>query len=140
MSQMPGAVIVVDVRKEYIALREAHKLGIPTIGIIDTDSDPDTDDIDIPANDDSIRAVSIILGELADAVSVGKTVAPKQPMNARPARRARTSRRTLVTADDSKPQPAEPAAAEAPAVPVVEAPATDAPKQAPAEEPAQTNE
>ena len=54
-------IVAVDVKKEYLALREARKLGIPTIGIIDTDSDPDTIDVAIPANDDSIRAVDILL-------------------------------------------------------------------------------
>lgn len=121
MSQMPGAVIVVDGRKEYIALREARKLGIPTIGILDTDSDPDTVDVAIPCNDDSIRAVDIILCELADAVSVGKTVAPKQGMTDRPARRARASRSALARAEDKKPAPAKVAVEAVPSKPVAEA-------------------
>jgi small subunit ribosomal protein S2 len=74
MTRLPGAVIVVDAKKEYLALREAGKLSIPTVGILDTDSDPDTVDVAIPANDDSIRAVEIILNELADAVAIGKTM------------------------------------------------------------------
>ncbi len=56
MTRLPGAVVVVDARKEYLALREARKLNIPTVGVLDTDSDPDTVDVAIPANDDSIRA------------------------------------------------------------------------------------
>ena len=80
MTRLPGAVIIVDAKKEYLALREARKLGIPTIGIIDTDADPDTVDVVIPANDDSIRAIDLIMNELADAVSVGKTlVGTRQP-------------------------------------------------------------
>ncbi len=74
MSRLPGAVVVVDARNEIIALREARKLGIATIGIIDTDSDPDTVDVAIPANDDSIKAIEILLSELADAIAVGKTM------------------------------------------------------------------
>ncbi len=74
MSRLPGALIVVDVKKEYLALREAKKLGIVTVGLLDTDSDPDTVDVAIPANDDSIRAVDLILNELADAVAIGKTM------------------------------------------------------------------
>jgi len=110
MSQMPGIVIVIDAKKEYIALREARKLGIPTIAILDTDSDPDTVDIAIPANDDSIRAIDIILGELADAISVAKTMAPaQQPQTQRP-RRARSSRSAIARADTDKAAPAAPAA------------------------------
>jgi small subunit ribosomal protein S2 len=67
MSRLPAAVVVVDAKKEYLALREAQKLNIPTVGVLDTDSDPDTVDVAIPANDDSIRAVEIILSELAAA-------------------------------------------------------------------------
>ena len=52
MSRLPGAVVAVDAKKEYLALREAKKLGVATVGIIDTDSDPDTVDVAIPANDD----------------------------------------------------------------------------------------
>lgn len=102
MSRLPGAVIVVDVKKEYLALREARKLGISTIGIIDTDSDPDTVDVAIPANDDSIRAVDLILGELADAVAIGKTmVSAKREAPARP-RRTRSHRAVLARATDQQ--------------------------------------
>lgn len=62
-----------------MALREAEKLKIPTIGVLDTDSDPDTVDVAIPANDDSIRAIEIILNELADAVAIGKTMVSGSP-------------------------------------------------------------
>ncbi|MBN1796751.1 MAG: 30S ribosomal protein S2 [Sedimentisphaerales bacterium] len=110
MSQLPGAIIAVDVKKEYIALREARKLGIPTIAIIDTDSDPDTVDIVIPANDDSIRAIDIILSELADAVSVGKTIAPAQGAQASRPRHARSSRSVIARADKTEPAAAAVAA------------------------------
>ena len=103
MSQLPGAVVVVDARKEYIALREAGKLGIPTIAIIDTDSDPDSVDVAIPANDDSIRAIDIILNELADAVALGKTMTPPEHAQARRPRRARASRDALARAEEAEP-------------------------------------
>jgi small subunit ribosomal protein S2 len=111
MSQLPGAVIVVDGRKEYIALAEARKLGISTIGILDTDADPDEVDVVIPANDDSIRAVGLILNELADAVSIGKTMAVPQQAQAQRQRRPR-SRSVLARADEShkKEDASEPAA------------------------------
>ena len=71
MDRLPGALIVVDVHREHSAVREARKLGILTICLIDTDSDPDFADIPIPGNDDAIRAIDVILGHLADAVEEG---------------------------------------------------------------------
>ena len=71
MSRLPGAVIVIDVHRERNALREAKKLGIPTICLIDTDSDPDFADVPIPGNDDAMRAIETILVHLADAVGAG---------------------------------------------------------------------
>ena len=116
MSRLPGAVVVVDAKKEYIALREARKLGIVSVGLIDTDSDPGTVDVAIPANDDSIRAIGLILGELADAVAVGKTmVAAHHEPRQRP-RRVRPRRAVLARADEAEDEPAsaaEPASAEA---------------------------
>jgi small subunit ribosomal protein S2 len=105
MSRLPGAIVVVDARKEYLALAEAKKLGISTVGIIDTDSDPDGVDVVIPANDDSIRAVGLLLNELGDAVAAGKTLAPaRQEMMAKPQRprRIRSNRPTLARAEDEK--------------------------------------
>lgn len=102
MSRLPGAVVVVDAKKEYLALREAKKLGIVTVGIIDTDSDPDAVDVVIPANDDSIRAIELILNELADAVAIGKTmVAARQEPTPR---RARSKRPALARANEPKPE------------------------------------
>jgi small subunit ribosomal protein S2 len=107
MSRLPGAVVVVDAKKEYLALREAKKLGIATIGVIDTDSDPDTVDVAIPANDDSIRAIELILSELADAVAIGKTMVSAQPEPAPRPRRARSRRAVLARASDEVPEVAE---------------------------------
>ncbi len=98
MSRLPGVVVVVDVRKEYLALREARKLGIATIGLLDTDSDPDTVDVAIPANDDSIRAVDLILNELADAVAIGKTMVSARREPAQRPRRSRSRRPALARA------------------------------------------
>jgi small subunit ribosomal protein S2 len=105
MSRLPGAVVVIDAKKEYLALREAKKLGIATIGLLDTDSDPDTVDVAIPANDDSIRAVDLILNELADAVAIGKTmVAARQETTPKP-RRTRSKRPVLARAGgEEKPE------------------------------------
>ncbi len=114
MSRIPGVMVVVDAKKEYIALREARKLGIPTIAIADTDSDPDTADVIIPANDDSIKAVEILLNQLAAAVAEGKTMVKQQDITGTaPARPARTrSRRVLASAQDQQPEEPKEAVAE----------------------------
>lgn len=72
MKGMPGAIFVVDPKKEKIAVREARILAIPIVGIVDTNCDPDDVDYVIPANDDAIRAVKLIAGTMADAVLEAK--------------------------------------------------------------------
>ena len=74
MVKLPQAVIVTDPRIEYNAVREAKKLGIPTFGIVDTNSDPDLVDYVIPGNDDAVRAVKVVLGVLANAVCEGNNL------------------------------------------------------------------
>jgi small subunit ribosomal protein S2 len=121
MTRLPGLVVAVDAKKEYLALREAKKLGIPTVGILDTDSDPDTVDVVIPANDDSIRAIELILNELSEAVAVGKTIgATRQqaPQAVAGFKRGRPHRSVLaragqgVAADQEAPEGAAEAASE----------------------------
>ena len=68
MPELPGAIFVVDPRKENIAIQEAHRLGIPVVGIVDTNCDPDELDFPIPGNDDAIRAVKLITGAMANAI------------------------------------------------------------------------
>lgn len=68
MRELPGVMFVVDPKKEYIAVREAHALNIPIVGLVDTNCDPDDVDYVIPGNDDAIRAVKLIAGAMADAV------------------------------------------------------------------------
>lgn len=72
MKKLPGALFVVDPRKEKIAVAEAKKLGIPIVAIVDTNCDPDDVDYVIPGNDDAIRAVKLIAGAMADAVLEGR--------------------------------------------------------------------
>ncbi|HOF57246.1 MAG TPA: 30S ribosomal protein S2 [Syntrophorhabdaceae bacterium] len=72
MDRLPGAIFIVDPKKEYIAVKEAKKLGIPTVGIVDTNCDPDDIDYIIPGNDDAIRAIKLITMKIADAVLEGK--------------------------------------------------------------------
>ncbi|MGI5921720.1 MAG: 30S ribosomal protein S2 [Syntrophomonadaceae bacterium] len=71
MDKLPGAIFVVDPRKEKIAVAEAHKLNIPVVAIVDTNCDPDEIDYVIPGNDDAIRAVKLISSKIADAVVEG---------------------------------------------------------------------
>ena len=68
MTRIPDAIFVVDPKKERICVQEAHTLGIPLIGICDTNCDPEELDYVIPGNDDAIRAVKLIVSKMADAV------------------------------------------------------------------------
>jgi small subunit ribosomal protein S2 len=68
----PGAVYIVDLKREHLAVAEANKLGIPVIAIADTNCDPDVVDFVIPGNDDAIRALRLITGKMADAVIEGE--------------------------------------------------------------------
>jgi len=72
MHRLPDALVIVDPRREHIAVQEAKRMGIATVSLIDTDSDPDVVYLPIPANDDSIRSVELILAKLADAIIEGK--------------------------------------------------------------------
>ena len=72
MKEMPGALFIVDPRKEKIAVSEAKKLGIPVVAIVDTNCDPDEIDYVIPGNDDAIRAVKLIAGAMASAIIEGR--------------------------------------------------------------------
>ncbi len=72
MKKLPGALFIVDPRKEHIAVLEAHKLNIPIVATVDTNCDPDEIDYLIPANDDAIRAVKLLAGKMADAVLEGR--------------------------------------------------------------------
>ena len=72
MKQLPGALFIVDPRKERIAVAEAKKLGIPIVAIVDTNCDPDEIDYVIPGNDDAIRAVKLIASAMASAVIEGR--------------------------------------------------------------------
>jgi small subunit ribosomal protein S2 len=116
MSGLPDVLFVVDVDHERIAVTEANKLGIPVIGIVDTNSDPDGVDYVIPGNDDAIRAIKLYVAAVADAVIAGKSAAGE------------------VVAADEFVEVTEPEAEPAPAAEASEAPAEEV---TPAEEPAE---
>ena len=72
MNRLPGAVIVADIRRDEIAVNEARSLGIPVIGLVDTDCDPRLVDLVIPGNDDAFRSIEILLSHLSDAILTGR--------------------------------------------------------------------
>lgn len=111
MDKLPGVIVVIDVRRERNALLEARKLGIPTICLIDTDGDPDYADIAIPGNDDSMRAIDVIVRELASACVDGKQhrstkTDTSDEGESKDEGQPRRSRRSQFRADEPAPAPA----------------------------------
>ena len=80
MTKLPGAIFLVDVKKEHIAIDEARKLRIPVYAIVDTNVDPDLVDYPIPANDDAVKSIEIVTKVIADAVIEGTEVAKEKRM------------------------------------------------------------
>ena len=78
MTRLPDALVIVDPKRENIAIQEAKRMGITTVALIDTDSDPDMVDLPIPGNDDSIRSIEVVLGKLADAILEGRAALPPE--------------------------------------------------------------
>jgi small subunit ribosomal protein S2 len=116
MDRLPGVLIVIDARREHNAIAEAKKLGIPTICLMDTDSDPDEVDIPIPGNDDAMRAIELVLEKLVDAVLEGKSgreEAEEGEESPRRSRRMSTARAAETLADPSQSQAAMAATPEA---------------------------
>jgi small subunit ribosomal protein S2 len=119
MDKIPGAMVIVDTRREHIAVKEAKKLGVTTIALIDTDSDPDLIDLPIPGNDDAMRAIEIILHEIADGVIDGKQGRVDKPEGEQAPQPRRRSSRSQFRADErtaeaaSSPEPAAEPAPEA---------------------------
>jgi small subunit ribosomal protein S2 len=83
MNRLPDAMVVIDPKREEIAVKEAQRMGVTTVALIDTDSDPDVVDLPIPGNDDSIRSIEITLAKLADAVLEGKASLPPEAQGGR---------------------------------------------------------
>jgi small subunit ribosomal protein S2 len=142
MERLPAAVFVVDPRKEAIVVKEARKLGIPIIGLVDTNCDPDEIDYVIPGNDDAIRSCGLIVRVIADAVSEGKQIVAEAEFKAAAERAAaeklaaEVAAKAAAAAEAAEKAAAEKAAAEAAAKPPVAdtaaattpAPAAPAPK------------
>jgi small subunit ribosomal protein S2 len=156
MPGLPKAIFIVDLRQEHIAVLEAKRLGIPVVAIVDTNCDPDDVDYIIPGNDDAIRAIRLITGKMADAVLEGKAEYESRQAELEAAAAAEAAEEVATEAARAaadtalftegaeeempvgEPEPVE--AAEAPAEPVgeveaAEAPPAPAPAPAPAPEP-----
>jgi small subunit ribosomal protein S2 len=106
MRKQPDAVFVVDLRKEQLAVREARRLGLPVIAIVDTNADPDEADYVIPGNDDAIRSCELVTRVIADAINAGKAKVTPQEM--------------VASTNGEEPQPEAPAAEEVAADPQYE--------------------
>ena len=109
MNRMPDAIVVVDPKREQIAVKEAQRVGIPTVALIDTDSDPDLVDLPIPGNDDSIRSIELVLAKLAEAILEGRASLPPEqqtPIRPRPALTGNGSGTPATAVANPKPAPA----------------------------------
>lgn len=84
MNRLPECLIIIDPKKERNAIREARKLGITTVALIDTDCDPDLVDLPIPGNDDGIRSIELITKQIADAIFAAKNNVALQNKDAMP--------------------------------------------------------
>ena len=126
MKRQPDAMLVVDLRKEAIAVREARRLGLPVVALVDTNCDPDEADYVVPGNDDAIKSCDLVIRTIADAIEAGKQKVKPEEFNGQAARPLRSllpkSRSPL--AEEPRPGREEPA------------PAAEEPAPAPAEEPA----
>jgi small subunit ribosomal protein S2 len=121
MRRQPDAIFIVDLRKEQLAVREAKRLGMPVIALVDTNCDPDEADYIIPGNDDAIRSCSVIVKAIADGIEAGKQRVTEAELKARSAKK------------DEAPAAEEPAAVEEPAAAVEEPAAAVEPAEAAAE-------
>src|SRR4051794_9269612 len=127
MRRQPDAIFIVDLRKEQLAVREARRLGLPVIALVDTNCDPDEADYVIPGNDDAIRSCSLVVRAIADGIAAGQTGVTAEEFGRNGGARPEP---------DAAPAAEAPAAeAPAPEAPVAEAPAAEAPApEAPAAE------
>ena len=144
MKRLPDAIFVVDLKKEQLAIREARRLNLPVVALVDTNCDPDDADYVIPGNDDAIRSCSLIIRAIANGIEAGKqkvtATEMTAPTNGQPEENAPEPAAEEAAAEEAPPEPAaeaapaEPAAEEAPAEPAAEAAATEQPvEEVPAE-------
>jgi small subunit ribosomal protein S2 len=120
MRKQPDAVFVVDLRKEQLAVREARRLGLPIIALVDTNCDPDEADYVIPGNDDAIRSCSLVIRAIADAIEAGKAKVTAAEMAAPAAEPEEPAAEEQPEAPGEEPQPEAEAPPEAEAEPAPE--------------------
>lgn len=130
MTRLPEALMVIDPRRESIAVAEARKLGIKVVAMTDTDCDPDLIDLPIPSNDDSMRSIELMMRRLTDAIIAGKASAPAEP---EPTDEAQAQAPAAGRGPRRGPAPGRPAPAPSPA-PAAETPAPAAEAASPATE------
>jgi small subunit ribosomal protein S2 len=127
MRRQPDAVFIIDLKKEALAVREARRLGLPVVALVDTNCDPDESDYVIPGNDDAIRSCSLIAKVIADAVAAGKQTGTAQELATAAAREAREAAAAAEAASASENGTAAPAEGGADAEATADAPTADAP-------------
>ncbi len=115
LSRLPAALFVVDVCKEHIAVKEAQRLGIPVFGIVDTNSDPNSVEYVIPANDDSNKSIEAVLDAVCGAIAEGIEERKAEKVDAEAAGEGKAKRATKARADKGEETPAEAPATETPA-------------------------
>ncbi len=120
MQRLPDAVVIVDLKKEAIAVREANRLGIPVIGLVDTNCDPDEATYVVPGNDDAIRSCGLVLGALADAILEGKGMGGPAVIPDTPAAEEPAPEDNRIVVEAAEAPPAEAPVEETPEVPAVE--------------------
>lgn len=98
MHKLPAALFVIDPKHDHTAVREAQRLGVPIIAVLDTDADPDEIDLPIPANDDAIRSIDLIVGRIADACLEGANYRKDHPEVARKAQEEEYQRQVAASA------------------------------------------
>jgi len=111
MKRQPDAVFIVDLRKEQLALREAQRLGLPVIALVDTNCDPDEVSYVVPGNDDAIRSCSLVIRAIADGIEAGKTKVTEAEIAAAPTQEEPGPEPAAAAEPDAK-EPAEDAAEE----------------------------
>jgi small subunit ribosomal protein S2 len=133
LKRQPDALFVLDLRKEQIAVREGRRLGLPIIGLVDTNCDPDEVDLVIPGNDDAIRSCSLIVRAIGDAIEAGKQGATVQEFEQNGQKAEAAPEAELAPAADETPVEHEPMA---PAESAAETEAAETPAESQAAEPA----
>ena len=118
MRRQPDAVFIIDLKKEALAVREARRLGLPVIALVDTNADPDEADFVVPGNDDAIRSCSLVTRVLADAIEQGKQKVTQRDFERQQQREAESAAASAAAAEKVEPAAAVEPDTQGDAVPV----------------------